>query len=364
MNAAMSVADSAEGLAAPSAGRAMAFGSLAFASSFTACLLAAAALAITVFGRPAVPGITLELTHNQAPHEASKTAAPAAVPVSQSGAIVGPVTGVVYAGRALIADPALIENTAVGPLPRIADDGRKPMTVYAAPASASAKFKIAIVVSGLGTSASATKAALAALPPAVTLGFAPYAGDVGEWAGQARAQGHEVLLQIPMEPFDFPDSDPGPNTLRAGQDEEANLQRMRWALSRFTGYAGVTNLLGQRFLADSAALSPALTHLNRRGLYFFDNGAASQSAAPGVAAQVGIPAVQSNANIDSIQTATEIDRRLLELESLARTNGSAVGSASLYPVSVARIAAWAKGLQARGFVLVPVSAILPQPSKQ
>lgn len=360
MNAAMSVADSAEGLVAPHAGRNLSFGTLAFASSFTVCLLAAGALAITVFGRPAAPGITLELVHGEAP----KVEAPIPVPVVQGGTIVAPVTGLVYSGRALVADPALIENTSMGPLPRIADDGRKPMTVYAAPAPAAAKFKIAIMVGGLGTSATATQAALAALPPAVTLGFAPYAGDVGEWAAKSRAQGHEVLLQIPMEPFDFPDSDPGPNTLRAGQDEEANLQRMSWALSRFTGYAGVTNLLGQRFLADSAALSPALTHLNRRGLYFFDNGTASQSVAPSVAAQVGIPAVQSNANIDVIQSATEIDRRLLELETQARANGSAVGSAFLYPVSVARIAAWSKGLQARGFVLVPVSAILPQQSKQ
>jgi uncharacterized protein len=355
MNAVMSVADSAEGLAASGAGR-----HLAFAGSFTACLLAAGALAITVFGRPAVPGITLELTHT----EAVKAEAPIAVPVVQTGSIVGPVTGLVYAGRALMADPALIENTSIGPLPRIGDDGRKPMAAYAAPAPMSAKFKIAIMVGGLGVSASATQAALQTLPPGVTLGFAPYAGDVGEWAGKARAGGHEVLLQIPMEPFDFPDSDPGPNTLRAGQDEEANLQRMSWALSRFTGYAGVTNLLGQRFLSDSAALAPALTHLNRRGLYFFDNGTASQSVAPTVAAQVGIPAVQSNSNIDSIQTATEIDRRLLELESQARANGSAVGSAFLYPVSMARIAAWAKGLEARGFVLVPVSAILNQPAKQ
>ena len=232
------------------------------------------------------------------------------------------------------------------------------MTAYAAPAAASAKFKIAIVVSGLGLSASATKAALDSLPASITLGFAPYAGDVGQWVADARSRGHEVLLEIPMEPFDFPDSDPGPHTLRAGQDEDANIQRLTWALSRFTGYAGVTNLLGQRFLSDSAALSPALTYLNRRGLYFFDNGAAAQSVAPSVAAQVGIPAAQGGAALDQIQTALEIDRRLSELETQARANGSAVGSAFLYPVSVARIASWARGLEARGFVLVPVSAIL------
>jgi polysaccharide deacetylase 2 family uncharacterized protein YibQ len=258
----------------------------------------------------------------------------------------------------------LIENSVIGPLPRIADDGRKPMTAYAGPVPANGKFRIAIVVSGLGLSASATKTALESLPAGVTLGFAPYASDVSQWVGQARSHGHEVLLEIPMEPFDFPDSDPGPHTLRAGQDDNANTQRLNWALTRFTGYAGVTNLLGQRFLSDSDALAPALSTLNRRGLYFFDNGAAAQSVTPTVASQVGIPLVQSGPAIDTIQTALEIDRHLFELETQARANGSAVGSAFLYPVSIARIAAWAKGLQSRGFVLVPVSAIVSAPKKE
>jgi polysaccharide deacetylase 2 family uncharacterized protein YibQ len=348
-------ADSAEGMLTSKAGRA-----LAFACSFTACLLAAGVLAITLLGRPRGPAITLELPESMG--AASKIAAPV-IPVTPDGAVTGPVTAPIYAGKTLIADPALVENTTQGPLPRIADDGRKPMTAYAAPAAAGAKFKIAIVVSGLGLSAIATKSALDSLPAGVTLGFAPYAGDVGQWAALARARGHETLLEIPMEPYDFPDSDPGPHTLRAGQEEDANIQRLTWALTRFTGYAGVTNLLGQRFLSDSEALSPALTYLNRRGLYFFDNGAASQSVMPMVAGQVGIPAAQSGAAVDTIQTALEIDRRLSELETQARANGSAVGSAFLYPVSIARIAAWAQGLQARGFVLVPVSAIVAQPKQ-
>jgi polysaccharide deacetylase 2 family uncharacterized protein YibQ len=343
-------AESAEGLLASKPGRA-----LAFASSFTVCLLAAGSLAITILGRPHGPIASLDLPDLPGARQA---AAPPAPPANTDGAVVGPVTAPIYAGKALVADPALSENTAQGPLPRIADDGRKPMTAYAAPAS-TGKFRIAIVVGGLGVSASATKAALDALPAGVTLGFAPYASDVSQWATQARARGHETLLEIPMEPYDFPDSDPGPHTLRSGQDEDANIQRLTWALTRFTGYAGVTNLLGQRFLSDSDALSPTLTYLNRRGLYFFDNGSAAQSVAPTVAGQVGIPIAQSAATIDTIQTALEIDRRLSDLETQARANGSAVGSAFLYPVSIARIAAWAKGLQARGFVLVPVSAILP-----
>jgi polysaccharide deacetylase 2 family uncharacterized protein YibQ len=342
-------ADSADGMPASGSGRA-----LAFASSATVCLLAAGCLAITLFGRPRGPAITLDLAAAPAVENAAPVPTRQAMPAPSSG----PITKPLYAGKALLADPALIENTPQGPLPRIADDGRKPMTAYAAPAPANAKFKIAIVVSGLGLSASATKAAIDALPPAVTLGFAPYAQDVSGWVAEARAKGHELLLEIPMEPFDFPDSDPGPHTLRAGQNEDANIQRLTWALTRFTGYAGVTNLLGQRFLSDSDALAPTMTYLNRRGLYFFDNGSAAQSVTPIVAGQVGMPLAQSGPAIDSIQTALEIDHRLSDLETQARANGSAVGSAFLYPVTIARLAEWAKGLQARGFVLVPVSAIV------
>ena len=349
-------ADTAESVTVSKPGRA-----LALACSSTACLLAAGALAITVLGHPG-GGATVSLELDD---PVTRHASPAAAsPVSDEQSASGPITGPVYAGRVLVADPALTENSKYGPLPRIADDGRKPMAVYAVPVPAGAKFKIAVVVNGLGRSPTATKAALDSLPAAVTLGFTPYAGDVGQWAAQARERGHEVLLQVPMEPADFPDSDPGPHTLRSGQDEEANIQRLSWAMGRFTGYAGVTNLLGQRFLSDSEALSPILTYLNRRGLYFFDNGAASQSVVPMVASQVGIPTAQGGAALDSIQNPAEIDRRLSELETQARANGSAVGSAFLYPVSVARIAAWAKGLQSRGFVLVPVSAIVTQPTKQ
>jgi uncharacterized protein len=337
---------------APRAARAL---GLATAGFF--CVLTATALGITLLGKAPRPDVVLDLS-------ALPQSEPAQPRMAVAEATAPPVVidKAVFAGSALVADPALIENSPLGPLPRIADDGRKPMTAYAAPA-ASGKFRIAIMVSGLGISAKATTAALASLPPGVTLGFAPYAGDVQHWVNEARQFGHEVLLEVPMEPFDFPDSDPGPHTLRAGVDEDSNLQRLTWSLSRFTGYAGVTNLLGQRFLSDSDALSPALTYLARRGLYFYDNGAAAQSIAPQVAGPTAVPFAQASETLDGIQTALEIDRHLSALEDEARAHGSAIGSGFLYPVTVDRIAAWSKGLAGRGFVLVPVSAIVSAPKQ-
>jgi polysaccharide deacetylase 2 family uncharacterized protein YibQ len=283
-------------------------------------------------------------------------AAVATAPPMQS--VPANIDSPLYAGAALVADPGLIEQTAAGPLPRIADNGRTPMAAYAPAVAAAKSPKIALVVTGLGVSAKATAAAIAGLPPAVTLAFAPYAGDVQRWVSEARRRGHEVLLEVPMEPYDFPDSDPGPHTLRIGAPEDANIERLTWAMTRFSGYVGVTNLLGGRFLADTDSLEPVMTFVSRRGLLFFDSGSGGRSAVPEVASQLGAPFAQSAVTIDAIQTGMEIDQRLSELETRARASGSAAGTGFLYPLTVERVGAWAQGLAGRGFVLVPASAIV------
>ena len=298
--------------------------------------------------------------HAQRAAQAFRPSAPPAQVVVPPPVVPPAVTKPVFADGALVADPALIEQTSQGPLPRIADDGRTPMAAYAPPSVATGKPRIAIVVRGLGISAKATAAALAELPPGVTLAFAPYSDDVQRWVAEARRLGHEVLLEVPMEPFDFPDSDPGAETLRAGASEDSNIQRLTWSLTRFTGYAGITNLLGGRFLADSDSLGPVMTFLARRGLFFFDSGSASRSAAPDVARQTTTPFVESDSTIDNIQTAIEIDARLSALEAKARASGSASGAGFIYPVTIDRVSAWAKSLSDRGFVLVPASAIVAQ----
>ncbi len=333
--------------------------------------LAAGAGAILLFGNPraADPVVLLDLKPAQQaglrrlpppplPAQA-QTPQPRATATTLPPKIVPAVIDKpVYADHALVADPALLEQTAQGPLPKIADDGRTPMQAYAPVVQTQSRIPIAVVIGGLGISAKATASALSQLPAGITLSFAPYSDDAQRWVSEARRLGHEVLLEVPMEPYDFPDSDPGQETLRAGGNEMANIQRLVWAMTRFTGYAGVTNLLGGRFMSDPESLSPVMTFVSRRGLLFFDNGSAARSAAPDVARSLSAPFVQSAVTLDNIQTAMEIDARLSELESRARNGGAASGVGFVYPVTLDRVAQWSKGLGERGFVLVPASALV------
>ena len=259
-----------------------------------------------------------------------------------------------------VPDPALIEKTNKGPLPIIGKDGRKPYQVYARPlpANISNGPRIALVVSGLGISESATRHAIEVLPPEVTLSFAPYGDDLQGWITRAREAGHEVLLELPMEPFGYPQNDPGPYTLLTSLSASENVSRLQWLLSRFTGYVGVMNYQGARFVTDQTALSPILSALKSRGLMYVDNGATSRSLVPTLAPQVNLPFTTGSSNVDLIRSNDMIAEAFASLEKSAKANDPAIGIASGFPITVDAIADWAKTLGPKGITLVPVSATL------
>ena len=257
-------------------------------------------------------------------------------------------------------DQRLLEKSRYGMIPVVAD-GLKPFTVYAAEADRAKAAKmpvVAIVVAGLGVGAAKTTDAIMKLPAAVTLAFTPYGSDPAKLAERARAQRHEILLQIPMEPFDYPDNDPGPQTLLTSLAPEQNLDRMYWHLSRFQGYAGIANFMGARFVVTDAVMQPVLREAAKRGLGYFDDGSAPRSVAPSLAAGQTVPFAKADLSIDAVPTSVEIDRALAKLETLAKERGTAVGIASALPISIERIGVWIKALESHGVMLVPLTTAM------
>jgi polysaccharide deacetylase 2 family uncharacterized protein YibQ len=258
-------------------------------------------------------------------------------------------------------DQKFLEMSAHGAIPKIAADGVRPADAFAQPVKALPGKpdapRIAIIVSGLGVSDSATADAIAKLPGAVTLGFMPYGSDVAALAGRARARGHEVLLQVPMEPFDYPDNDPGPQTLLTSLTPQQNIERLYWLMSRFRGYVGIAGAMGARFTASEPSFAPVLREAAKRGLIFVDDGANPRSLAGRIAGANNLPFAKADVTIDAVPTATEIDHALGRLEMAARERSVVVGISSGLPVSINHIAKWAKDLAGHGVQLVPITAV-------
>jgi polysaccharide deacetylase 2 family uncharacterized protein YibQ len=214
------------------------------------------------------------------------------------------------------------------------------------------------VVGGLGIGAGITNDALGKLPGPVTFAFAPYGNNLDQLVLRARNGGHEILLQVPMEPFDYPDNDPGPQTLLTSLDASQNVDRLQWLMSRFQGYVGLVNFMGGRFTASEQSFAVVLREAATRGLLYLDDGSSRRSMANQIAGANNLAFAKADLVIDQVPTPSEVDRALGRLETAARARGVAIGVAGPLPVSIDRIAQWIKAAESRGIQLVPITAVV------
>jgi polysaccharide deacetylase 2 family uncharacterized protein YibQ len=288
--------------------------------------------------------------------EAASTAAQA-IPTQRPGrAVAGPIAA---------PDPALQEPAPErdgGMLPRIASDGRTPGQIYARGFAAEpGRPRIGLILAGIGLNEADSAQAARALPAEVTLAVSPYAPQPASVLPIAREMGHEMLLSIPMEPQGFPLNDPGNHALLTDAAPAENARSLNWALGRFAGYAGTTGALGnklngERFQSLPEQMDPVLATLAARGLFYVD-------PRPGQPALAHVWSRAIDLMVDETSERAAIEAKLAELEHIARDKGSALGLVGTpSPVAIERIAAWASGINERGFSLAPASALMRAPA--
>ncbi len=286
-----------------------------------------------------------------------------------------PKDGIRINGKLIKPGQSYADVTTLGALPKIQDakfseringltlpaksaDGRAPSDVYARPfGNPKGKPVISIVVGGLGVHGGNTKAAIEGLPPEVTLSFAPDATRLQYWVNQARAYGHEVLIEVPMESHDYGKMKMHPLTLVTGTASTENAARLDQVLSRATGYFGVINYQGSKFAGDKKAARPILETLESRGLALIEDGSVSDGDLGTLSDDIGLSFARASLSLDTKLTEVDIETQFMELELLATEKGVAFGSAFAFPLSIEMTKAWSQQLAAKGIVLAPVSAL-------
>jgi polysaccharide deacetylase 2 family uncharacterized protein YibQ len=260
---------------------------------------------------------------------------------------------------------ALLKKTDAGSIPVVGPDGREAWKTYARPFDLGDKRpRIAVVVYDLGQIKEAGEAAIAKLPPEVTLSFSPYAVKLEDWVKRAHAAGHETLLDLPLDSKSFPLRDPGPSALVSTQSSTENQRRLETFLAKAQGYNGLLAVDGQRFLTSSQQVDMLFRTLKQSGLLFVDNGLAGDNTTQRVAEMLELPFAKANVMIDERHFRTAVDIRLRKAEDDASAKGRALIVMPARPLFLDRLATWSKDLSTRGIVLAPLSAVVqgkPQP---
>lgn len=228
---------------------------------------------------------------------------------------------------------------------------------YAAPFTAPAdRPLVAVVLTGLGLNGPRTLQAIEQLPPEISLSFSPYGKQTEEFMRTARAFGHEVLLDLPMEPASA--DDPGTLAMLTSLAPGQNLDRLDIVLTRGRGYVGVVGALGSRFVGNPESLKPVLEALYERGLLYLDNRPLDEPLAARAAGQMGIPVAINDRSLDARMAATPaVDASLAQVERIARERGTAVALGEPNPSTIAELKEWVASLSGKGLALAPVTAV-------
>lgn len=258
---------------------------------------------------------------------------------------------------------AVEQKTDAGIIPLTTADGKMAWQFYKKPSAATKSPRIAIVLYGLGLGSLATEAALA-LPAPVTLSFSPYSREVAGWAQKARSDGHEILLDLPMETDSYPAMDPGPYGQLIALPAAENYTRLTTILSRARGYVGLLSPLHERFTNDSNGAKGLIEALNKHGLLLVSSQPEAALPLATASQQARVPLLNADMVLDQRITESYIQGQLAQLEELAKKQGYALAIGRSFPVTVELVAAWATTLQQKGITLVPVTALTSSASQE
>jgi len=259
-------------------------------------------------------------------------------------------------------EPVKPEQSAIAPLlpPPPGEPAWRHNALPSAPANGQPMIAIVIDDMGLDRKRSAE---VMTLPGPLTLSFMTYADDLAKQTATGRAHGDEIMLHMPMEP-QARHVDPGPNALVTGLDDAELRRRVIWGLGRIDGIVGVNNHMGSKFTESQPGMTIVLEQLRARGLFFLDSRTTPHSVGLATARQMGVASVGRDIFLDNFMVEPEVARELAQTEAVARKNGVAIAIGHPHDATIAELRRWLPTAAAKGFRLVPVSAIVAREQVQ
>ena len=254
----------------------------------------------------------------------------------------------------------LTKMSAYGRVPTVSPTGMTPRDAYKrAYTATSGKRPVSVIIGGLGVNRGLTTQAINELPGEVTLAFAAHSPGLQNWINQARAKGHEVLIELPMESSAFNPAEPGADrALMASRNAAANMRNLDWLMSRAQGYFGVTNYNGDLFLKRADVAAPVLDKLSQSGLSFISDGSVSAPSLPALSTSAKLPFAKGFTLIDTQQDTAIIESELSRLTAQAKSSSGTIGVGFAYPETIAAVSNWSRGLNGQGLELAPASSAL------
>lgn len=191
----------------------------------------------------------------------------------------------------------------------------------------------------------------------ITLSILPELKYSGSIASQARANGYEVILHLPLE-SERTDVQEEADTIRTGMGDRVIRSRLERELKTVPGADGVSNHMGSKSTSERDTMTSIFGYLKKNDLYFFDSMTSAKSICRDVAGEVGIPYARRDIFIDNSNNLDDIERELQATKRIAFKKGFAIAIGHDRKNTIIALRRIIPQLKKEGVVIVGLSEVV------
>ena len=214
------------------------------------------------------------------------------------------------------------------------------------------QVNIVLVITNLGLNKNLTDKALE-LKPLINLGFSSYSPNLKNYTDMARDRGFEVLLDLPMEPDNYP-KDAGALSLLKSLAQEENFSRLSQILEKVSNICCLYSPLNEKF-SNSSEMVSILTKLYDQRIKLLYRGRFKDKIEE-MAKKIGYnDLIFIDLELDDELNEEAISRKLNNLEELAKEKKYLIVTGQAYMLTLDKISTWLNHINNENIKLIKLS---------
>lgn len=184
-----------------------------------------------------------------------------------------------------------------------------------------AQSKLAIVIDDVGYH-SKEDAAIFAMPREISVAIIPAAPYARARNQEAKSQGRDILIHMPMQPISAIKIEDG--GLHLGMSAAQVNDRVNTAKNIVRDAIGMNNHMGSAATADPQLMTYLMTALQEKHLFFLDSRTIGKSVAGKIAKEQGVRSLDRHIFLDDSNEFADVQRQFKAAIHYARKHGSAI----------------------------------------
>ncbi|HHF5035887.1 TPA: divergent polysaccharide deacetylase family protein [Haemophilus influenzae] len=204
-----------------------------------------------------------------------------------------------------------------------------------------AQSKLAIVIDDVGYH-SKEDAAIFAMPREISVAIIPAAPYARARNQEAKSQGRDILIHMPMQPVSAVKIEDG--GLHLGMSAAQVNDRVNTAKNIVRDAIGMNNHMGSAATADPQLMTYLMTALQEKHLFFLDSRTIGKSVAGKIAKEQGVRSLDRHIFLDDSNEFADVQRQFKAAIHYARKHGSAIAIGHPRPNTIAVLQAGLRNL--------------------